>query len=57
MGMYFLLNLEFMDIDMEKMEKELGNINYSMYIFKFNLFIIVYLCLYLYMYFSLYNVI
>lgn len=36
MGMYFLLNLEFMDIDMEKMEKELGNINYSMYIFKFN---------------------
>lgn len=27
MGMYFLLNLEFMDIDMEKMEKELGNIN------------------------------
>lgn len=56
MGMYFLLNLEFMDIDMEKMEKELGNIN-SMCIFKFNLFIIVYLCLYLYMYFSLYNVI
>lgn len=37
MGMYFLLNLE-LDIDMEKMEKELGNINYicSMYIFKFN---------------------
>lgn len=56
MGMYFLLNLE-LDIDMEKMEKELGNINYSMYIFKLNLFIIEYLCLYLYMYFSLYNVI
>lgn len=25
MGMYFLLNSEFMDTDMEKMEKEPGN--------------------------------
>lgn len=27
MGMYILLNSEFMDTDMEKMEKEPGNIN------------------------------
>lgn len=37
MGMYFLLNSE-LDTDMEKMEKEPGNINYtcSMYTSKFN---------------------
>lgn len=34
-GMYFLLNSE-LDTDMEKMEKEPGNINYSMYTSKFN---------------------
>lgn len=55
MGMYFLLNSEFMDTDMEKMEKEPGNINYSMYTSKFNLLTIVHLCMYLYMYSSLYN--
>lgn len=31
----FLLNSE-LDTDMEKMEKEPGNINYSMYTSKFN---------------------
>lgn len=36
MGMYFLLNSE-LDTDMEKMEKEPGNINYSMYTSKLNL--------------------
>lgn len=45
MGMYFLLNSE-LDTDMEKMEKEPGNINYSMYTFKFNLLTIVHLCFY-----------
>lgn len=35
MGMYFLLNSE-LDTDMDKMEKEPGNIN-SMYTSKFNL--------------------
>lgn len=54
MGMYFLLNSEFMDTDMEKMEKEPGNIN-NIYTSKFNLLTIVHLCLYLYMYSSLYN--
>lgn len=54
MGMYFLLNSE-LDTDMEKMEKEPGNINYSMYTSKLNLLTIVHLCLYLYMYSSLYN--
>lgn len=42
MGMYFLLNSE-LDTDMEKMEKEPGNINYSMYTSKFNLLTIVHL--------------
>lgn len=55
MGMYILLNSEFMDTDMEKMEKEPGNINYSMYTSKLNLLTIEHLCLYLYMYSSLYN--
>lgn len=56
MGMYFLLNSEFMDTDMEKMEKEPGNIN-NIYTSKFNLLTIVHVhqCLYLLMYSSLYN--
>lgn len=56
MGMFFLLNSE-LDTDMEKMEKEPGNINYSMYTSKFNLLTIVHVhqCLYLLMYSSLYN--
>lgn len=54
MVIFFLLNSE-LDTDMEKMEKEPGNINYSMYTSKFNLLTIVHLCLYLYMYSSLYN--
>lgn len=44
MGMYFLLNSE-LDTDMEKMEKEPGNIN-NIYTSKFNLLTIVHLCLY-----------